>query len=154
MNTLESLVTACKTHDWYYNYSDDNRVWSQGQDELNKIKGLLKQAKAENLTKDAIEIYDTYSPWQGTLNHMLIPDAQIADEDKINPEEYSNLLVLSSSFRKENPGIRLGQAFMILLNERHKELYTSVTSTNSDVFQCDTTNRIEFINLFKSIVKK
>ena len=39
----EDFLKLLKSHDWYYDMSDDHRVWDSGRRESEKIHGLLKQ---------------------------------------------------------------------------------------------------------------
>jgi hypothetical protein len=43
MNT-EQFFNACKNFDWYYNYSDDHRVWRSGEA---ASKQLLEESKTD-----------------------------------------------------------------------------------------------------------
>jgi hypothetical protein len=57
--SLEALENKCRTHDWYYNYSDDNRVWSRGFDNYREINAILEKL---GHSREAIEIHNTYAP--------------------------------------------------------------------------------------------
>lgn len=39
---MDEYINLLKTHDWYYNYSDDHRVWRAGEEEYKKIMELSK----------------------------------------------------------------------------------------------------------------
>lgn len=59
---LEVLEQKCQSHDWFYNYSDDHRVWQRGKDERHVIDELLKKLFAEGFEDQAIEVFNTNSP--------------------------------------------------------------------------------------------
>jgi len=51
-----------KKHDWYYEYSDDFRVWEAGSrsyDELERMRKKLMKIDS----KRATELWDKYSPF-------------------------------------------------------------------------------------------
>ena len=61
LNKIElELCQALKNHDWYYEYSDDHRVWSNGSRERSKIKGLMSKLPKQY----AAELYNKYAPEQ------------------------------------------------------------------------------------------
>ena len=39
----EQYIKELRLHDWYYNYSDDHRVWVKGKDQRVTIDNLQKQ---------------------------------------------------------------------------------------------------------------
>lgn len=41
--TLEQYVAALAAHDWYYDYSDDHRAWTEGREHRKKITEGRKQ---------------------------------------------------------------------------------------------------------------
>ena len=52
INTLEQML---KSHDWYYRYSDDYKVWRRGEEHHKKIMELVKQ-----LGREGKKVYRTY----------------------------------------------------------------------------------------------
>lgn len=38
LEQLQNFYDLCSKHDWYYDYSDDHRVWSRGNSEYDKLK--------------------------------------------------------------------------------------------------------------------
>lgn len=44
---LEDLEIRLRKHDWYYMFSDDNRVYLAGEDSLDTIKRAVKELGAE-----------------------------------------------------------------------------------------------------------
>lgn len=58
---VEYLTHLLKTHDWYYNYSDDNRVWRNGQQHSQLIQWTILQLQDRGI--DAAALYEQYSPF-------------------------------------------------------------------------------------------
>lgn len=57
--SLEALENKCRTHDWYYNYSDDHRKWSRGFDQYREINAILEKLSH---SREALEIYNKHAP--------------------------------------------------------------------------------------------
>lgn len=47
----EALIDKLIHHDWYYEYSDDHRVWKQGRDEVEEIAKIMQKA---NLSEEEL----------------------------------------------------------------------------------------------------
>jgi hypothetical protein len=62
LTTLETLDKALARHDWFYEYSDDHRVWCQGRDALANIGTLMSKAKAEGFGDEAGALYAKHRP--------------------------------------------------------------------------------------------
>ena len=56
--SLEALESACKAQDFYYMYSDDHRVWSEGFDRDKRINAILSKL---GHSREAIEIFNHYA---------------------------------------------------------------------------------------------
>jgi len=41
MNKFEELYELLKSHDWYYMYSDDMRVYRKGRDSMKRIEQMV-----------------------------------------------------------------------------------------------------------------
>jgi hypothetical protein len=54
MKELEELL---KSHDWYFEYSDDHKVWRRGKNQLNAIRRKVKDVGSKGL-----EMYNKYKP--------------------------------------------------------------------------------------------
>jgi len=54
--TLNKFYDLLETHDWYYGYSDDHRVYSAGN-----AKGRELQGIAEALGQSAKDLYSAFS---------------------------------------------------------------------------------------------
>jgi len=59
---LHDFKEACRGHDWYYDYSDDHRVWQRGSQQSANINSMLKELKEHGLGDEAEKIYDEYRP--------------------------------------------------------------------------------------------
>ncbi len=57
---LERLELMLKTHDWYYDYSDDHSVWRAGQVSWDAIRRLRKQLEDRGMNTDAL--FHKYAP--------------------------------------------------------------------------------------------
>lgn len=58
MGVIQNLDKALKTHDWYYEMSDDHRIWKKGSAELKNIHNLIKQVGK----KDSEYLWNKYLP--------------------------------------------------------------------------------------------
>lgn len=59
---LHDFKEACRTHDWYYNYSDDHRAYQKGSKQSADINAMLKELKEHGLEAEADKIYDEHRP--------------------------------------------------------------------------------------------
>ena len=50
-----------KTHDWYFEYSDDHRVWQRGRDERDEIRRQRDILCGLGMDEIANKMYDKYS---------------------------------------------------------------------------------------------
>lgn len=41
--TLEKFITMLQTHDWYYNYTDDGKVWRAGKNDEDEIHRIIRE---------------------------------------------------------------------------------------------------------------
>ena len=41
--TLEKFITMLQTHDWYYNYTDDGKVWRDGKNVEDEIHRIIRE---------------------------------------------------------------------------------------------------------------
>lgn len=62
MTRLEELEKVLQIHDWYYEYSDDHRVWCKGRDQNNAIMSLRKELEKAGLKEQADLLYKKYRP--------------------------------------------------------------------------------------------
>lgn len=60
VNELETLLVS---HDWYYDYSDDIRVFKKGIEQKKRIKELMvKTVDAGMDWKASVDLYNKYAP--------------------------------------------------------------------------------------------
>ena len=61
---LDNLESKLKSHDWFYEYSDDNRYYNAGLKEFTDIWNVIEQLQAigENEFDQAIALYKQYKP--------------------------------------------------------------------------------------------
>lgn len=45
---IDEFVNQLKAHDWFYDYSDDHRVWVAGRESANKISGKALSHESYN----------------------------------------------------------------------------------------------------------
>ena len=55
---LTQFKEAIAGHDWYYQYSDDHRVYCQGRDQASRISVLHRKCQAAGLGDQADAIYE------------------------------------------------------------------------------------------------
>ena len=55
-DVLEQYVLRLKSHDWYYEYSDDHNVWSRGIREKDDLRRLQEKYDIN------YEIWNKYAP--------------------------------------------------------------------------------------------
>ena len=61
---FEILESQLKSHDWFYEYSDDNRYYNSGLREFTQIWQTIEQLQAisEHAFDQAIAMYKEYKP--------------------------------------------------------------------------------------------
>ncbi len=52
---MERLIELLRTHDWYFDYSDDHRVWKRGVEERKVIKEEAERIGRPELVGQAFE---------------------------------------------------------------------------------------------------
>ena len=63
MNTkLKTLEKLLQNHDWFYQYSDDFKVYSSGQEAWNTINVVMKALKEAVFSDEVDILYDKYLP--------------------------------------------------------------------------------------------
>ena len=60
-DSLENLEYQCSIHDFFYQYSDDHRKWSEGHDRYKLITRILED---NNYKLEAIKIFNEHAPEQ------------------------------------------------------------------------------------------
>lgn len=59
---LVELERLLKTHDWYYEYSDDHRVWERGRNERDDIRRQRDILCGLGMDEIADKMYEKYRP--------------------------------------------------------------------------------------------
>jgi hypothetical protein len=54
---LNTFKTMCLEHDWYYDFSDDNRVWEAGKKNQERIVQYLKGLEDLGLREEALLLF-------------------------------------------------------------------------------------------------
>lgn len=60
---LQEFEKLLKNHDWYYEYSDDHRVWRNGCNEFDALVKMRNELKKEFDVKVLDQIWNKYSPF-------------------------------------------------------------------------------------------
>jgi hypothetical protein len=63
---LAALATTLKHHDWYYDYSDDHRVWRHGEEKSMAIQNEMKYLNSLGLEQQTQALWEQYCPWSET----------------------------------------------------------------------------------------
>ena len=69
---LDILESQLKSHDWFYEYSDDSRYYNSGLREFTQIWQTIEQLQAisENAFDQAIAMYKEHKPVVTTPNEV------------------------------------------------------------------------------------
>jgi tRNA G26 N,N-dimethylase Trm1 len=57
---LEILEEKLQQHDWYYQYSDDHRVWKRGSEQSKVIQNLIKELQELGYGDQAEKLFHKY----------------------------------------------------------------------------------------------
>jgi len=71
---IEELESKLKSHDWFYEYSDDSRYYNSGLKEFTDIWNVVEQLQAigEYEFDQAIALYKEYKPVVKTPHETVI----------------------------------------------------------------------------------
>ena len=71
---LEVLESQLKSHDWFYEYSDDSRYYNSGLREFQQILQTIEklQELGENEFDQAINLYKQYKPIVNTPHEQIV----------------------------------------------------------------------------------
>ena len=71
---LETLESQLKSHDWFYEYSDDARYYNSGLREFKQIWQVIEklQESGENEFDQAIGLYKQYKPIVNTPHEQIV----------------------------------------------------------------------------------
>ena len=62
MDPLLEFEEMVKTHDWYFNYSDDSRAYDRGRKEQVAIRVMRTNLENQGLAEEAEAIFKKYQP--------------------------------------------------------------------------------------------
>jgi hypothetical protein len=80
-NLLDELESLLKSHDWYYEMSDDSRVYREGQMKERTIKSKMKHLSSIGFGDDAQALYNEYNPYNKQNESTLEEDLDIGHTD-------------------------------------------------------------------------
>ena len=71
---LDILESQLKSHDWFYEYSDDHRYYNSGLREFTQIWQTIEQLQeiGENEFDQAIALYKQYKPVVSTPHEQVV----------------------------------------------------------------------------------
>ena len=70
--SLAEVYSLLASHDWSYQYSDDHRHWSKGNDESNMIQHILQGNSHDPKFRN---LYDQYRLWAfDTIGDVTKPE--------------------------------------------------------------------------------
>ena len=59
---LVEFEEMLKKHDWYYHFTEDHRIWRQGQSKAVAISAKRKECEEAGLGDESTELFDKYCP--------------------------------------------------------------------------------------------
>ena len=68
IETLEQLEQAMLNHDWYFQFSDDHRVWSNGIASSDNIRSAMESLRIAGLSEQVDALWELHCPWSNTNN--------------------------------------------------------------------------------------
>ncbi len=82
-NLLDTLESLLQKHDWYYEMSDDDRVYRQGTNKERDIKKRMSELSSMGYGKDAKALFDKYNPYNKTNESFpdLTGDGKVTKAD-------------------------------------------------------------------------
>ena len=71
---LDTLESQLKHHDWFYEYSDDNRYYNSGLREFTQIWQTIEQLQEIGVNEfdQAIALYKQYKPIVSTPHEQVV----------------------------------------------------------------------------------
>lgn len=61
-NSLKEFEQALKHHDWYFDYSDDHRVWQRGMHSIDALRAQYAVLVGAGHRAEANELWHKYAP--------------------------------------------------------------------------------------------
>ena len=68
---LTGLENLLKNHDWYYDMSDDHRVWEMGAASKKAINLELEKLAENGLKKETMELFRKMAPSNAYLDEKM-----------------------------------------------------------------------------------
>jgi len=57
---LKLLERLLANHDWFYDWSDDMRVYERGRDQKREITALANKLRQDGYAEQVADLYETY----------------------------------------------------------------------------------------------
>jgi hypothetical protein len=92
---LKQLGQELKSHDWYYQYSDDSKYYDRGSREWDSIRNIISQINKMGLQTDGEAIWKQFAPSNQKNNYpnkMQESKMKISEFKKMIREEVKNVL--------------------------------------------------------------
>lgn len=70
MTTLNEYYDELEQHDWFFEYSDDNRVWRAGVNNRNKLIEMSKESEEHKTLYDGFYRFHFSGPSFGTIKNI------------------------------------------------------------------------------------
>jgi hypothetical protein len=114
-----------RDYDWYYEMSDDPRIYSRGQEVDQKLKSLVKTVGNDR----AVELYNQYAPSDRKVTTSFFMEAKEDKHAKLK-EALKAALKNEDKISDENAkksAIQTEKAKLIALNKQKQELQADTT---------------------------
>ena len=66
IETLEQLEQAMINHDWYFQFSDDHRVWRTGDASSERIRSAMESFRNAGFSEQVDALWELHCPWSNT----------------------------------------------------------------------------------------
>jgi len=133
---FQELENLLKNHDWYYAWSDDNRVYRAGRDMQDQINSLINQLGSEGKI-----LYNKYAP----SDMQLLSEKKLTKPEKKEKEK----IVMGLKGQKKDFAKRYGK------KDAESVMYATATKLAKQVKESDRQKVEEAIaNYFEAKTKK
>ena len=68
---IEQFYNECLQHDWFYDYSDDHRVWTAGSDNQRRLYSLAEESETKMQIMSAFRSYVRGNRQRPTLDEFI-----------------------------------------------------------------------------------
>jgi hypothetical protein len=62
METIQRLEELMKSHDWFYDYSDDHRIWERGRTQRAEIYSTADALRSMGYSSEVDRLFEEYVP--------------------------------------------------------------------------------------------